>query len=375
MKSTRLKKIFFSLFFVYLLLTSIIGTITVVFLVCEWRYTPSRKSDARSVPVAEVDLAPHLQPYTMFGPKRGVQLHDVNMPAMKGDTSAAPVSLNSHGFRYDELNIQKEEGTKRIFVVGGSVVFYGHTNETTISGYLEALLQKKYAPAQVQVINTGITGIISDQELILIVETLIDFNPDAVIVFDGYNDCLIPASFEQRLGYPFKFKELELAWYDSKALLQRLLALPFLSHLRAGSHFLRRFSPQRWSYVSYLRDVKAEEIRQNMPAPSAEAVAAHWLKNWRKMALFLQAQQVAGLFALQPFNQIDNTFNEQYDCMEAGIDALREEFATSEPPIVFQSYRHVMKEKMHLFYDFVHTYDEGNAHYANLLHNDLPTLK
>ncbi len=374
MEKFHFKTITFYVFSFYLLIASIVGTFTFLFLICEWLYTESPTGPSEPKPVAEVDLAPMLVPYSMFGPKRDVSLQEVNMPAVEGDVTPATVSTNEHGFRYGEIKKKKEAGLKRIIILGGSVVFYGHTNETTISGYLEKRLREQYATETIQVINAGITGIISDQELVFLVETLIDFEPDAVVIFDGFNDCLMPASFEQRLGYPFKFKELELAWYDSKALLQRLIHLPFSHHLLAGSHFLRSFSPRRWSYANYLRDIEIESAQQDAPVPVPEKVADHFLNNWRKMALFLRANQKGGLFVLQPFNPDNNSFQTQYDLMEAGIGALGEEFSSVTPPVLFRSYRHVMDEKKELFYDIVHTYDAGNAYYAELLQKDLEAI-
>ncbi len=373
MNRTRVKKTLFSLLLIYLIFSSLLGTVVLLFAFMEWQFTPAPKRDSDIVPAHEVDLAGKLVPYSMFGMKRDVVVQDVHMPAQKGDTSPAVVAINEFGFRYGDMSKKKPEGTIRIFLVGGSVVLYGHSNETTISGFLETHLNEIYDPT-VEVINAGVTGVISDQELVRIVEELIDFEPDAFVVFDGFNDFLIPASFEQRLGYPFKFKELELAWYDSKAFMKRLLHLPFTAHLTAGSHFLRKFFPQRWSYANYLRGTEAESINQDAPVPTPKTVAQHFLKNWRKMALFLQADKVAGLFILQPLNPDRDVFTTQYDLVEKAMNALSLEFNTTKPPILFRSYRHVMDDKKHLFYDIVHTYDAGNAFYAELIQNDLPNL-
>lgn len=365
------KKTFFYFILNGLIFTSFIGILTLCFIVFEWYYTPDLQSPPAILTAAEKDLAPVLVPYYLFSPPRNATIQNFNMPAVPGDTTPAIITTNEYGFRYGPLERSKPNDMVRIFVLGGSVVFYGHTNETTLSGYLEQRLRDQYNPIPVQVINAGITGAISDQELMMLVDQIIDFHPDVVIVFDGFNDFLVPSSFDQRLGYPHKFKTLEIAWYQSKEALRTLSDLPFTAHLWAGSHFLRQWGPHR-TYTDYLSHAYQSAINQDAPVPTAEEVAAHLLANWRKMAQILVVNQIAGLFILQPFNQEGETYNPQYDAVEAGIPALVNEFSHAVPPIRYLSFRHVMDEHQDLFYDIVHTYDEGNAYYAQLIQSKIP---
>lgn len=369
-----IKNAVFSVILVVLLLTSLVGMLTIAFAMLEWAYTPTQQDDALPPP-SRVDLASELAPYIMFRPPVDTTLSDVAMPAEPGDESPPTIDINKHGFRYGPLNKEKPDDTLRIFMLGGSVVFYGHTNETTISGYLEQRLDEAYAPTDVQVVNAGVTGFISDQELTMLVTQVIEFQPDAVIVFDGFNDFLMPTAFEQRLGYPFKFKTLETAWYQSTVILRRVSQLNFLETTLAGSHFLRRFSPN-WSYVNFLGEAEEMQARQEAPVPTPRAMAEHLIENWRKMARFLMAYQVSGLIILQPFNtnELPNAYAPQYDIVESVIPALNDEFAAANPPIRFASYRNRMDERMDLFWDQVHTYDEGNQIYADQMQRDLPPL-
>lgn len=369
------KIVVYSLILAYMLAASVIGTAALAFIYLEWSFTPKDRDD-RLPPPSRVDLAPELVPYTMFGPVTDSIFRDVAMPAHPGDESPPTIEINRYGFRYGPLEIDKPADALRLFMLGGSVVFYGHTNETTIAGYLEAAMREAYAPTPVEVVNAGVTGFISDQELVMLVTHVIDFQPDAVIVFDGFNDFLMPTSYEQRLGYPFKFKTLETAWYQSAAILRRTSQLPFVDHLRAGSHFMRRFSPH-WSYVNFLGEVEEMRVRQDAPVPTPEAMVENLIDNWRKMARFLMAHRKAGLFVLQPFNteRLPNAYQPQYDMVEAVIPALNAEFEVCEPPIIFLSYRNVMDDRMDIFWDDIHTYDEGNRIYAELLLRDLPRFE
>lgn len=362
-----LKNIVFSCLLIYLVLAAVIGTAALGFALLEWRSTPGEtvvKLDA-----SKVDLAPELEPYVMFGSPKNTTWHEVYMPAHEGDETPPTIALNEHRFRYGALDPAKPDGVRRIFMLGGSVVFYGHTNETTIAGYIEANLNAQGAQSA-QVVNAGVTGYISDQELVLLTTKVLDFSPDAVIVFDGFNDFLMPTSYGLQLGQPFKFDTLELAWYQSKDMLRRLAAQPFHRHLLAGSHFMRRYSPH-WSYVRFLRDEELDQ-ESNLPPPQPEAMANHLMNNWRKMAKQLEVYRIGGLFILQPFSMSDSgDYDIQYDAVEAALPQLNADFAHCQPAVRFVSYRNVMSGKKAMFYDVVHTYDEGNQHYAELIVRDL----
>lgn len=368
---SRWKTIVFSGILLYMVLMSIIGTGVATFAILEYLYTPSGNDPVQQMP-SRVDLAPEVVPYTMFSPPMNTTITDVYMPASAEDESSATIVMNEHGFRYGPLTTIKPETVTRYFMLGGSVVFFGNTNETTISGYLEQDLRQSTGNKNIEVINAGGTGFISNQELVLLITKVIDFEPDTVIVFDGFNDFLMPTSYELPIGVPFKFDTLEVAWYESKSLLRNISMLPFRDHLLAGSHFMRRFSPH-WSYVTYLNDEEETRISQATEPLTPQAMVVNLLDNWRKMARFLFAHRVGGLFILQPFNTnaLPEAYGPQYDLVEEAIPHLNEEFSLAEPPIRFHTYRDVLQDRMDLFWDSIHTYDEGNRIYAELMKRDL----
>ena len=104
--------------------------------------------------------------------------------------STNSITINSLGFRGSEFSEIKSPDTYRIFMVGGSTMFgAGATSdETTIPGYLQNLLNEKDFEFNIEVINSGIQGADSDSELKLIKQKLVHYHPDLVIVYDGWND-------------------------------------------------------------------------------------------------------------------------------------------------------------------------------------------
>ncbi|HEC24178.1 MAG TPA: SGNH/GDSL hydrolase family protein [Chloroflexi bacterium] len=104
------------------------------------------------------------------------------------------ITINSLGFRGEEIAPQKPAGTVRLIMVGGSAVAgAGVHDDESIPAYLEALLQEEMGcPAEV--INAGTPGYTSTQELVLFQFRLLPLDPDIVIVFDGRNDVYFATS-------------------------------------------------------------------------------------------------------------------------------------------------------------------------------------
>ena len=100
------------------------------------------------------------------------------------------ISINSLGFRGDEFSAKKSDTVYRIFMLGGSTMF-GHgatSNETTIPGYIQEFFQNSDQANKIEIINSGIQGADSFTELKLIETKLLDFSPDMMIIYDGWND-------------------------------------------------------------------------------------------------------------------------------------------------------------------------------------------
>ena len=100
------------------------------------------------------------------------------------------ININNHGFRGDDFSVMKESGTYRIIMLGGSTMFgTGATSDfTTIPGYLQNMFEKNNSGINIEVINAGIQGADSISELNLIQNKLLQFSPDMIIIYDGWND-------------------------------------------------------------------------------------------------------------------------------------------------------------------------------------------
>ena len=117
------------------------------------------------------------------------------VPNQKSET----LSINSLGFRGDEISESKPENTFRIFMLGGSTMF-GHgatSDDTTIPGYIQNMLEEKSYNYEIQVINAGIQGADSFDEVNILETKILQLNPDLVIIYDGWNDLREQNSYQE----------------------------------------------------------------------------------------------------------------------------------------------------------------------------------
>ena len=98
-------------------------------------------------------------------------------------------NLNNYGFRGPDIDPANSKKLNRIILVGGSTMYgAGATSdETTIAGNLQQIINNSLPLNNFEVINAGIQGINSYAE-ITVIEDIIELNPSIVIVLDGWND-------------------------------------------------------------------------------------------------------------------------------------------------------------------------------------------
>ena len=138
-------------------------------------------------------------------------------------------SINQQGFRDEETTpIEKPEGEIRIFLLGGSTAFgqLSSNNEITLAHQLETRLNQRVAQqranpdkfqpevlpywadkvrealalpprirdGQYRVINAAVPGYASGNELAQLIKRVVNYDPDIVVVLNGYADLLLPSS-------------------------------------------------------------------------------------------------------------------------------------------------------------------------------------
>jgi hypothetical protein len=99
------------------------------------------------------------------------------------------VDINSRGFRTKEFSERRPAGTIRVICIGGSTTFAGQTNDETYPAILEKQLQAAYPSRKIEVLNFGISGVVSNY-WIKRANELFGYEPDIVVQYEGVNDIL-----------------------------------------------------------------------------------------------------------------------------------------------------------------------------------------
>ncbi|ACK67134.1 GDSL-like lipase/acylhydrolase domain-containing protein [Rippkaea orientalis PCC 8801] len=140
--------------------------------------------------------------------------------------------INQQGLRdNDPLPLAKPKNEIRIFLLGGSTAFgqLNPNNNTTISHQLETRLKQRvqqqkssptkyrpdvfpfFVPTRLQlmklppkiregnyrVINAAVPGYTSGNQLAQVALKILPYQPDLIVVLDGYGDVMLPSSFSQ----------------------------------------------------------------------------------------------------------------------------------------------------------------------------------
>ena len=158
-------------------------------------------------------------------------VHEPNQSAQT--VGGWPVHINSAGLRGREYAPAKPDGTVRILLVGDSVTFgYGVADDVTLAVQLEQLLARECG--RVEVINGGVNGYNTEQEVEFVRRIGLRYQPDLVVVGFNPNDIITAEESRTFLDTPF-LKELMLRSALYQFLAPRVRAVLFRRAGRAQS--------------------------------------------------------------------------------------------------------------------------------------------
>ena len=139
-------------------------------------------------------------------------------PNLNVKFTGVPVKTNSFGMRSPEVSVEKPAGTYRIALLGDSFAFgWGVDERKAFGAVLEEELNLRGKGAlKFEVLNFGVPGYSSFQEVEVFREKALKFHPDAVLVFLIENDFDFPF-FIRSLDKKPSFGGLSLMRITSKA--------------------------------------------------------------------------------------------------------------------------------------------------------------
>jgi len=129
------------------------------------------------------------------------EIRYVNVPNTKGWIDDGFVTINALGFRGHDTAVPKPPGRYRIVTIGDSLTLgWGVNDDETFSAQLEQALHRSLVGRDIDVVNLGVGGYNTRQEVTLLERNLEKLEPDLVLVGfysndvpDGLDDARLPA--------------------------------------------------------------------------------------------------------------------------------------------------------------------------------------
>ena len=235
---------------------------------------------------------------SFFGQTKKYALYDDHpflYKVPKPGSSFGPYTVNSKGFRGREFDLPKPEGTYRILTLGGSAVWCSSVSDDDAwPAKTDSLLQAKAQELgkRYQVINGGVPGYNSAESFMNFVWRGLPIQPDAVLVYQGYND------FKPN-RWPGEFK----SDYSHFRMLDHGLAKSFAE----SSHFIARFR----QLIERLRPSSGERHDDVL-----EAGVQAFQNNLRRIVVIARAKGIQPLLATYAMSVTEANYEKHYDKLE-----------------------------------------------------------
>jgi len=155
----------------------------------------------------------------------------------------------------------------------------------SIPGYLDYELNNLQTQKIIQVINAGIPGMNSNGELLLIKNKIVNFEPDLIIIYDGFND------LNAGLGWIRILNTEDIAKRQAMIDIRKYFKTPYLV-----SEIFKEISKLDITNIGN-RDPQVEK----RVVPQSEEKASLWLNNIAEICEMGQNGDFKTLIALQPF--------------------------------------------------------------------------
>jgi len=189
------------------------------------------------------------------------------------------ININNFGFRGPDITLEKPDNTYRIFVVGGStVVGGGSIDHETIPGFLQQKFDNVDLDFKVEVINAGEPGQYSFGEWYHIRTKIPAFEPDLIIVYDGWNDA------QNR-----NWKEVDVEQMEKQAeITEREITIANFPYYRTPYVIYNEFFTPESSYSPAIHEESRSEV------------VRLWKTRWMETCESAKNEGYEMLIALQP---------------------------------------------------------------------------
>ena len=289
--------------------------------------------------------------------------HESPFPYIIPNQHFPTININSNGFRGNEIETNPDY---RIFVIGGSTTFGSATSsdDTTMPSYLKEFLTKNFNEYKIEVVNAGIPAAYSLPEKNMILNKVLDFKPNMLIIYDGWNDAT------RNYGLYHKI--------DSNSILDTVV-----KEIKEGEYITLKVLVKFLSNVEYNPSKVLKVNTENF-----QNKTNLWKNSWQEICLLENQYNFKTVIVLQPLLGTGNktlSIEEQKNLIHFDSVNLSEHYQlfadelknldstcslTLDLRHVFDSYSET------IYFDAGHTSEFGNKIIANEIYKEiLPTLK
>ena len=165
-------------------------------------------------------------------------------------------------------------------MLGGSTLFgvSSTSDYTTIPGFLQKKFETTNSDFKVEIINAGSSGAYSKTETLYVKDKLLDFDPDLIIVYDGWNDARI--SYTSHIGE----RGLTGQLYDNVKYLQSVLPYyktPIVIREIGGK-------------------LGSDQNLRTWTDANLDKKVTLWKERWNEICLLTQKNDIKTLITIQP---------------------------------------------------------------------------
>ena len=205
--------------------------------------------------------------------------------------------INSIGLRAPEITLVPER--PRVIVIGGSAAFgLGVEGRDTLSSALGREL------AEAEVLNAGVIGYQSSQELALVVYKLLDLKPSLILAFSGWND-LFETFWWERFGDAEMQYRGNVIFNEMETRLLKYREIewnPGYAIREAGLSIVRNSTILSALYRGVGRSAgeQAQPVSPATAGQRVDQVAEHYVANMKKLSDLARSRGGRLLVVLQP---------------------------------------------------------------------------
>ena len=278
---------------------------------------------------------------------------------------ATSVKTNSLGFRGREFSVIKPESTIRIICIGGSTTFgsYVSDDEHMYPAVLDRLLSSKYDTIDIEVINAGVPGYNTSNNIIYLLTHLVYFNPDIIIIYQGVNDLRDNLKYSESIS-PYDILSIPWEKNDLKMLWRSSLFVRFTSTI---GYYIGRFRPSPPKDYN-----KKSESRDFKSTPRCFDV---FKNNLIAMVRICRLHSIEPVIITFPYSsELRNDLRDKIlygrmtgNEMAEGLDLINEHIISMDTSENVTVLHHGIPDDLNLWGDYCHLNDEGTALLANNL--------